>query len=103
MASLGGAALAREAHRDARGLPFLETLWQDVRYSFRTLWRDAGLALFAILITGLGVGASATVFSVVNTILLRSLPLAGAERLAWIKNVSGEGLSGATVQVGHLQ
>lgn len=102
-ASLGGVAPAREAHRDARGLPLLETLWQDVRYSFRTLRRDAGLALFAILITGLGVGASATVFSVVNTILLRSLPLSGADRLAWIANLSGEGLSGSTVQVGQLQ
>ena len=57
-------------------------LFQDLRYTFRTLRRDAGFAVFAILIAGLGIGASATVFSVVNTLLLRPLPFAEA-RPSW--------------------
>src|SRR5262249_14647677 len=46
--SLGGMDVARELHRESRGLPVLETILQDVRYSIRTLRRDAGLATFAI-------------------------------------------------------
>lgn len=100
--SLGGIDAAKELHRASRGLPMLETTLQDVRFSFRTLRRDAGLAVFAVLIIGLGVGASSTVFSVVHALLLRPLPFVEPERIAWIEN-TGEGLSGATVQVAHLQ
>src|SRR5262245_30763111 len=103
MIRLGGMDATRELHRESRGLPVLETVLQDVRYSFRTLRRDAGLATFAILIVGLGVGASSTVFSVINALLLRPLPFAEPERLAWLANSSVPGLSGSTVQVAHLQ
>jgi putative ABC transport system permease protein len=103
MISLGGMDAARELHRESRGLPALETILQDVRYSFRTLRRDAGLATFAILIIGLGVGASSTVFSVINALLLRPLPFESPGRLAWVANSTVEGLSGATIQVAHLQ
>src|SRR5499426_1195653 len=103
MISLGGMDASRELHRESRGLPALETILQDIRYSFRTLRRDAGLATFAILIIGLGVGASSTVFSVVNALLLRPLPFESPGRLAWIANSTVEGLSGATIQVAYLQ
>ncbi len=103
MISIGGVEAARELHRESRGLPSLDTLVQDIRYSFRTLRRDAGLALFAILIVGLGVGASVTVFSVVNALLLRPLPFRDPDSLAWVANGGNAGLSGATVQVAHLQ
>src|SRR5260370_26035104 len=77
-------------------------LVQDLRYAFRPLRRDAGFALFAIAIAGLGIGASATVFSVVNALLLRPLPFADPERLVWIANHDTSGLSGQTTQVGHM-
>src|SRR6187551_2032420 len=77
-------------------------LVQDLRYTLRTLRRDAGFAAFAILIAGLGIGASSTVFSVVNTLLLRPLPFAEPERLVWIANHDTAGLSGQTTQVGHM-
>ncbi|MBI2687953.1 MAG: ABC transporter permease [Acidobacteria bacterium] len=102
LASLGGVAAARETHREARGLPPLETLLQDVKFSLRTLRRDAGMAVFAILISGLGVGACATVFSVVHTLLMRD-PLPGMDRLVWMQNNTGPGLSARTTQVGYLQ
>jgi putative ABC transport system permease protein len=77
-------------------------LLQDLRYTFRTLRRDAGFAVFAILIAGLGIGASATVFSVVNTILLRPLPFERPSELVWIANSDAAGLSGQTTQVGYM-
>ena len=80
----------------------MSTLPQDLRYTLRTLRRDAGFAAFAILIAGLGIGASSTVFSVVNTLLLRPLPFAEPERLVWIANHDVAGLSGQTTQVGHM-
>jgi putative ABC transport system permease protein len=80
----------------------IASLVQDLRYTLRTLRRDAGFAVFAIAIAGLGIGASSTVFSVVNTLLLRPLPFANPERLVWISNHDTSGLSGQTTQVGHM-
>ncbi len=77
-------------------------LVQDLRYTLRTLRRDAGFAAFAILIAGLGIGASATVFSVVNTLLLRPLPFEKPSELVWIANSDAAGLSGQTTQVGYM-
>ena len=64
--------------------------------------RDTGFAIFAIAIAGLGIGASATVFSVLNALLLRPLPFEDPERLAWITNHDTSGLSGQTTQVGYM-
>jgi predicted permease len=80
----------------------LDSLLQDLRYTARTLRRDKSFAAFAILIAGLGIGASATVFSVVHTLILRPLPFAEPKRLVWIANYDSRGLSGQTTQVGHM-
>ena len=87
---------------DSPRLPALDSILQDMRYTFRTLRRDAGFTTFAVLIVGLGIGASATVFSVVDSLLLRPLPFREPERLVWIANHDSSGLSGQTTQVGHL-
>lgn len=80
----GGVQQAREQHREARGLPFMDVLLQDLRYTFRTLRRDRAFACVAVLILGLGIGANVAVFSVVDTILLRPLPFRDAHQLTWI-------------------
>ena len=80
----------------------IESALRDLRYTLRTLRRDAAFSSLVILIAGLGIGASATVFSVVNTLLLRPLPFAEPERLVWIANSGRSGLSAQTTQVGHL-
>lgn len=80
----------------------LDSFVQDLRYTFRTLRRDAAFTTFAVLIIGLGIGASTTLFSVVNTLLLRPLPFRDPGRLMWITNHDSGGLSGATTQVGAL-
>jgi hypothetical protein len=97
---LGNFASLREAHRETRGLPLVDTLLQDLRYTFRTLRRDMGFAIFAILIVGLGIGASAIIFSVVNTLLLRPLPFKDAGSLVWIANKKS--VPEQTTQVGNL-
>ncbi len=80
----------------------LDCLWQDLRYTFRTLRRDAGFTIFAVLIVGLGIAGSSTVFSVVNALLLHPLPFRDPGRLVWIANSDAAGLSGQTTQVGYL-
>ena len=99
---LGGVESTRQQHRDARGLPALESVVQDLRYAFRTLRRDAGFTLFAILILACGIGAASTIFSVMDAVLLRPLPFRDPGRLVWLENGKGEGMSSRTVQVGYL-
>ena len=65
---------------------WMSDLAQDLRHSFRGMRRDAGFTAFTILIAGLGIGASSTVFSVVNALLLRPLPFRDPGRLVWISN-----------------
>jgi predicted permease len=81
---LGGMQQARERHAEARGLPWLDILVQDLRYTFRTLRRDRTFAVVAVLILALGIGANVVIFSVVNTILLRPLPFRDPDKLLWI-------------------
>lgn len=80
----------------------LANLQLDLRYALRALRRDAVFAGFALLVTALGIGASITVFSVVHTLLLRPLPFEAPDRLVWIANGDGAGLSEQTTQVGHM-
>ena len=65
---------------------WISDLAQDLHHSFRGMRRDAGFTTFVILIAGLGIGASSTVFSVVNALLLRPLPFRDPGRLGWISN-----------------
>jgi predicted permease len=80
----GGIQQSREKHRESRGLPWLDVLMQDLRFTFRTLRRDRGFAIIAVLILALGIGANVAVYSVVNTILLRPLPFPDAQQLVRI-------------------
>jgi predicted permease len=73
-----------ERHGEARGSPWLDVLTQDLRFTFRTLKRDHGFTTIAVLILAIGIAANITVFSVVNTILLRPLPFPDSERLVRI-------------------
>jgi len=96
--------MQRSSPNESAGTPFLENLRRDVRYAVRTLWRDAGFAAFAILIVGLGVGASCTIFSVVHTLLIRPLPFRDPGRLVWIANHQDDtnDMSGKTSQTDYL-
>jgi len=100
MVRFGGVQQAREQQREARGLPWVDVLMQDLRFTFRTLSRDRGFAIIAVLILALGIGANIAVFSVVNTILLRPLPFHDPQQLVWLAGNNGAGgLSDVTYRV----
>jgi predicted permease len=100
----GGVAQAREGHREARGLPALDALRQDLRFCLRTLRRDRALAFVVITVLALGIGANVAVFSVVNTILLRPLAFYDSSRLVWFATNGGKGgLSDQTYTVSAFE
>ncbi len=65
---------------------WMNDAWQDLRHTLRGMRRDPGFTAFVVIIAGLGIGATSTVFSVVNALLLRPLPFHDASRLVWIAN-----------------
>jgi len=69
----------------------VESLWDDAHYAVRNLRRDPFLALAATLTLAVCIGASTTVFSVANSILIRPLPYPASERIDWISERTGPG------------
>ena len=72
---LGNAQKVRESLWTQNGIPNLEDLWRDFRYSFRALIRNRVVTLVAILSIGLGIGSNTTIFSLVSRFLLRPAPV----------------------------
>jgi putative ABC transport system permease protein len=62
----------------------MDTLWNDLRYGWRTLRRNPGFALVAILTLAIGIGANAAIFTVIDTILIRPLPFFQSSRIVMI-------------------
>jgi predicted permease len=82
---LGGVEQTREEVRERRGLPLLETMIQDCRYAFRILCKNPGFTLVAVFTLALGIGGNTAVFSVMNSVLLRNLPLPHPAQLMYLR------------------
>jgi predicted permease len=77
----GGIEQVKEECRDARGTLWLDSTLQDIRFSLRTLRKSPALAIAVVGTLALGIGANTAIFSVLNGVLLRSLPYPDADRL----------------------
>jgi predicted permease len=87
----GGVEAAREDCRQARGLQLYDQVRQDVRHAARQIRRSPGFAAVVILTLGLGIGANTAVFSVVDRVLLRSLPVARPHELVVLDAITPRG------------
>ena len=81
MVGFGGVERYREAHRDARGVRWVEQLAQDVKYAVRSLRKSPGFVVTSVLTIALGIGVTTTVYSVVNRVILHPLPFANEDRV----------------------
>ena len=78
----GGLEQSKEAFREQRGIPFLETLLRDVRYGARLLRKSPGFAVVAVLTLAVGIAVNTVVFTAFDALALRSLPVKEPEKLA---------------------
>jgi predicted permease len=82
---LGGLESIREVHREQRGMPVLDVLAQDLRYAVRMLSKSPAFTCIVTLSLALGIGANTALFSLVDDLLLRSLPVREPDRLVQVR------------------
>jgi predicted permease len=89
--AIGGIELRKEECREMRGLNLIDNLVQDVRYAIRLIRRNPGFTAIAVVSLALGIGANGAVFTFINALYLRSLPVPEPQRLVQL-TTQGKGL-----------
>lgn len=89
LARFDGLESLKETYRDRRGLPFVDTTLQDVRYAMRTLRVNPWATALGIMVMAVGIGATTAVFSVVHAVLINPLPYTNPERIVALSYVQG--------------
>jgi predicted permease len=84
----GNVTLLQEAHRDMRGIRFIDTLIQDLRFGLRMLLKSKGFTAVAALSLALGIGANTAIFSLLDALLLKPLPVRQPEQLVFVDGLS---------------
>ena len=82
---LGGVEQVKEQTREVRAGHFLETLWQDIRFAFRILSKTPLITGIALLSLALGIGANTAIFSLIDAVMLRMLPVRDPQQLVQIE------------------
>jgi len=77
----GNRTLTQEITREMWGWSALASLWQDISYAFRGMLRSPGFTAVAVLSLALGIGANTAIFSLINALMLRTLPIHAPGRL----------------------
>jgi predicted permease len=90
LAAFGSLDARKEECREARGLRLFDELRADVRYALRLLRRSPGFAAVALLSLALGIGANTAIFSLIDTVLVKTLPVSAPEQLFFIDNSGGK-------------
>ena len=87
----GGVQQIKERYRDRRGFPLLESIVQDIRYAMRTLRRSPGFTLVVLITLALGIGANTAIFSLIDAVMLRPLPVQDPGRLVQLARIGAWG------------
>ena len=95
MVAFGGVDRHKEAHRDARGVRWLEEMVGDVGFAARSLRRTPGFLAVTVLALALGIGATTAIFSVVHGVLLRPLPYPEPDRVVQVWQLGADGKENA--------
>ena len=99
--SFGGIAQVRQVHREARSFMWLDDLRQDIRYTRRTMVRNPVFALVVVLTLALGIGANTAIFTLLDAVVFRPLPVPAAAELLMLYENGPDGTADPTGGTGR--